>query len=89
MKAECFKGLSLKVNSLREDIDKSLFDKIGDDFANWVLVFVTQEEDQSVLDLLSSIYTTDGWDIKIKSECDDYHDVRYVNNIYLRYRCDE
>ena len=89
MKAECFKALSWKVNSLREDIDKSLFDKIGEDFSSWVLVFVTQEEDESVLDLLSSIYTTDGWDIKIENECDDYHDVSYVNNIYLRYRCDE
>ena len=85
MKAQDFKELNWKVNSLKEDIDKSLFDKIQGDFSDWVLVFVTQEEDVSVLSLLSSIYTTDGWDIKIESKCEHYHDVRYVNNIYLRY----
>lgn len=38
------------------------------------------------LPLLINYYDKLGWDMKIEEKCIDYHDNRYVSEIYLKYK---
>jgi len=38
------------------------------------------------LPLLINYYDKLGWDMEIETKCIDYHDNRYVSEIYLRYK---
>lgn len=86
MNAQKFKKYQDKLKEVEAKIDKALEDKIGEDFSDWIFVVSMDEVDDKFKNLLSATYINKGWDIEIRNECENYHDVAYVDNVYLRYR---
>ena len=89
MNVEEFKALNKQVISTVENIEEILLTKFGEDFSDWVYIMTIEFEDRKIAPMIKDIYLKKGWDIDIRNECENYHDVAYVDNVYLRYESDE
>lgn len=86
MNGEEFKAINKKVVSTVENIEEILLTKIGEDFSDWVYILTIEFECRNIVPMIRDIYLKKGWDVDIRNECENYHDVAYVDNVYLRYR---
>jgi hypothetical protein len=89
MNAQEFKALNEQVVSTVENIEEILLTKIGEDFTNWVYITTIEFEFRKIAPMIRDIYLKKGWDVDMRNECENYHHVAYVDNVYLRYRCEE
>lgn len=86
MNAQEFKALNEKVISTVGNIEEILLTKIDEDLSDWVYIITIEFEARKIVPMIRDIYLRKGWDVDIRNECENYHHVEYVDNVYLRYK---
>lgn len=88
MNAQEFKDTNTKVINTIENIEQMLLTKFGENFSDWVYIYTIPFADRAIVPVVKDIYTNKGWDIEIRNECENYRNVDYIDNVYLRYKED-
>lgn len=89
MNAQEFKAINKKVISTVENIEEILLTKIGEDFSDWVYIITIEFECRKIVPMIRDIYLKKGWDVDIRKEWRKNHLAILVDDVYLRYRCEE